>query len=244
MRNLLFLRENLIAHRGLHYLFRENTLSSFQHAIDMGYIIEFDVRLSKDKEVVIYHDYSLMRLYHDSRLIKDLKMDELRKYHIPTMKEVLDLVSGKVPIIIEVKACHRVLMNKLVMLLDQYKGKFAIQSFFSKVLLYFKKIRPLYIRGYLIYDIKNLTCFFNFFLRKRLLSYTIKPSFIGVNLSSLSFDCIKKLRKKYIIIGYTVHDADEYIRYMGDADNFICDIPKNGIKKQETVPLRTVSQKE
>ena len=244
MRDLLFLKKNFIAHRGLHYLFCENTLSSFQQAIDKNYIIEFDVQLSKDQEIIVFHDYSLNRLYDVNQFVKDLKMDELRIYHIPTVQEVLDLVSGRVPIIVEIKVYQKVLLNKLIGLLDQYGGEFAIQSFFPKVLLYFKNIRPFYIRGYLIYNIKYFSFVFKFLFGQKLLSYVLRPDFVGVNLSSLSSVYIQKLRKKYMVIGYTIHNEQEYLKFRDDADNFICDIPKCGIKKQETVPLRTVSQKE
>ena len=239
MKDITFLKENLIAHRGIHYIFQENTLSAFKQTIDKNYTIELDVHLSKDNQIVVFHDFSLNRLFKENKLIKDLSLKELKKYNIPTINEVLELVNGKVPIIIEIKIENKILYNKLIKLLDKYEGKFAIQSFHSKVLLYFKRKRPNYIRGYLIYSIKNISIITKYILRKKILSYLLKPDFIGINISSLNLLYIQKLRKKYIIIGYTIHSKKEYLKYQEKADNFICDI-----KKQETVPLRTVSQKE
>ena len=224
MKDISFLKENLIAHRGIHYLFQENTISAFKQTIDKKYTIELDVHLSKDNQIVVFHDFSLNRLFKENKLIKDLSLRELKTYNIPTINEVLELVNGKVPIIIEIKVTNKILYNKLIELLDQYQGKFAIQSFHSKVLLYFKKIRPNYIRGYLIYSIKDISIITKYILRKRILSYLIKPDFIGINISSLNLSYIQKLRKKYIIIGYTIHNKKEYLKYKDKADNFICDI--------------------
>ena len=242
IKNISFLKNKLIAHRGLHYNCIENTIPAFIQAIEKNYIIECDIHLSKDKELVVYHDYTLKRLYNKNILIKDLTHKELKKYKIPSLEEVLSLINGKVPIIIEIKVQNKLLLKKLILLLDKYKGKFAIQSFNPLTILSIKILRPLYVRGYLTYNLNNLT--YKTFLNHKLLSKILKPDFIGMNISSIEKEKIQKLRKKYFLIGYTIKNEEEYLKYDSYADNFICDIPAPGIKKQETVPLRTVSQKE
>ena len=241
-KDISFLDKYLIAHRGVHYIFKENTLSAFSMAIDKGYAIELDVHLSFDKEIVVFHDYNLLRLYKRDSFIKNLKVYELRKYNIPTLSEVLNLVGGRVPVIIEVKVNNKILLTKLIKLLDEYSGEFAIQSFNPLVLLYFKVLRSNYVIGYLTLFIDKIT--YKIFLNNWVLSRLINPDFIGVNLNGLKNNRLQKLRSKYIVVGYTIKSSLEYEKYYKYADNFICDVPKNGIKKQETAPLRTVSQKE
>lgn len=231
MKNLSFLTSNLIAHRGVHYLFKENTLSAFQQAIEQNYTIELDVHLSKDEEIVAFHDYSLNRLYKINQLIKDLTLKDLRKYHVPTLEEVLKLVSGQVPLIIETKVPSKILYEKITKLLDNYQGYFAIQSFYPQTILYFKKTRPNYVRGYLFYNPAKLSFITRIIFDYRILSFILKPNFIGINLTSLKINKIQNLRNKYIVIGYTIKTENQYLNYLNYADNFICDIPKCGLKK-------------
>ena len=63
MKNIDFLKENLIAHRGLHSSNTiENTISAFIKAMEFGYIIELDIHILRDNTIVIYHDFNLKRL--------------------------------------------------------------------------------------------------------------------------------------------------------------------------------------
>ena len=99
-----FLTTNLIAHRGLHYNYLENTLGAFKEAIKNNYIIELDVRLTKDKKVIVFHDNNLFRITGINKNINESTYEELKEIiNIPTLQEVLNLVSGKVTIIIEIK---------------------------------------------------------------------------------------------------------------------------------------------
>ena len=93
-----------IAHRGLHNptTLIENSLEAFQAAIDYNYPIELDLHLSKDGEVIVFHDHSLQRLTGKNAYIWDLTLPEIKALRlgatnaaIPTLKEVIDLVNGK-----------------------------------------------------------------------------------------------------------------------------------------------------
>lgn len=237
-----FLTNTIIAHRGIHHTFLENTLLAFEEAIKNHYTIELDVRLTKDREIIVFHDSNLKRIFDINRDINDLTLEEIKKYkYIPTFLEVLQLVNGKVPIIIELKIDNRyfVLERKLVELLDCYKGEFSVQSFHPLTLWWFRLNRSHYIRGYLVHNILFSNFFLRIFLNQKLLKKILKPDYIGVNLIGLKENYIQKLRYKYLVIGYTINSNYEYLEYKGLADNFIFNI-----EKQETVPLRTVSQKE
>lgn len=121
---------------------------------------------------------------------------------------MLNLVDGKVPIIIEIKyskGIEKILVN----LLDGYKGEFAIQSFNLLSIFWFRISRPKYIVGCLIYK----------FLYLRSILFILKPNYIATNLEKL-----RKYKGKYIILGYTIKTKKEYHKYKIFADNFIYDI--------------------
>ena len=142
-----WLVEQPIAHRGLHDKDTpENSLAAFSKAIEAGYPIELDVRLIADGTVVVFHDNSLSRLTENDGYIKFLNKEDLKyltlkdsEEKIPTFEEVLNLVNGQVPLLIEVKNESKVgqLESKVIELLKDYKGEYAVQSFNPYVLEYF-----------------------------------------------------------------------------------------------------------
>ena len=212
MNSIDFLFKSIIAHRGIHYKYLENTILAFEEAIKKKYIVEFDVRLTKDKQVVVFHDANLKRIFEIDRDINDLTLEELRQYqYISTFSEILEMIDGRVPIIIDVKFC-RGIESKIASELDNYKGLFAIQSFSPLTILWFKINRPNYIRGYLIYQ----------FLYLKSILFILKPSYIATNLGNLW--SLNKYRYKYKVIGYTIKNKKEYQIYKNQADNFIFDI--------------------
>ena len=146
MNKIDFLKENLISNKGLYdnvNIF-ENTLESFSKAIDNNLIIYLKVRLTKDKVPVIYSDSNLARLMNLKDRVDTTNYDELiylNKYHIPTLKEVLKLIDGKTPIIINPTSSSDkyYLQKEVVKLLDNYKGKFAILSSNPLIIRWFNK---------------------------------------------------------------------------------------------------------
>ena len=214
MRKNVFVVNNLIAHRGVHYKYLENTIPSFLEAIKKQYIIELDIQLTKDEEIIVFHDTNLKRIFGIDRDISDLTLKEIKKYkYIPTLKESLNIINGRVPIIIDIKS-NKKDCRKICKILDCYDGKFAIQSFNPLVILWFKRYKPKYIRGYLIYK----------FLYLKYILYILNPDYIATNLTNLKK--LNKYRKKYILIGYTIKNKKEYHVYKTYADNFICDIQR------------------
>ena len=111
-------------------------------------MIELDLHVLKDDNVVVFHDKNLHRMTGIDKDIKDCTYDEIKNLklkntdnHIPLFKDVLELVDGKVPLLIELK--HDVKVGKLeketMKYLKKYKGEYAIMSFNPLTLLYFKK---------------------------------------------------------------------------------------------------------
>lgn len=96
----------IIAHRGASFDAPENTIEAFQLGLDQGAdAIECDVRLSSDGELVVIHDADLQRVAGVDRAVSELTVAELKSHdsRIPTLKEVLELVSAAHRIFIEVK---------------------------------------------------------------------------------------------------------------------------------------------
>lgn len=102
-----------LAHRGLHDVNDgrpENSRAAVRAAIAAGYGIEIDVQLSADSAAMVFHDYALDRLTVDTGAVRLRKAANLAKTQlkgggegIPTLEEILDLVSGQVPLLIELK---------------------------------------------------------------------------------------------------------------------------------------------
>ena len=98
------------AHRGLHKNgtpLPENSLPAIKKAVEEGYGIEFDIQVTKDGVPVVFHDFTLHRMCGQKGRVCDYTLEELRKFRlldcgepIPTFKEALRAVDGKVPLII------------------------------------------------------------------------------------------------------------------------------------------------
>jgi len=93
-----------IGHRGAKGHIAENTLASFQKAIDLGVdMIELDIRQSLDKIPIVIHDHTVDRTTSSTGLVTDFSAKELQKIGIPTLKEVFDFVQNRCEINIEIK---------------------------------------------------------------------------------------------------------------------------------------------
>ncbi|MDT6938764.1 glycerophosphodiester phosphodiesterase [Brucella pseudogrignonensis] len=137
-----WLKKQPIAHRGLHDLNNtrwENTLAAFAAAAKAGFAIECDVHLTKDGGVIVFHDDDLERLTGQKGRISDLTLAEATALkiggtndHAPSLREMLDLVAGRVPVVIELKGIEGRddgLVAAVANELAGYKGEAAIMSF-------------------------------------------------------------------------------------------------------------------
>lgn len=149
------------AHRGLHDRkvgIPENSMAAFRAAVKAGYGIELDVRLTKDEEVVVFHDADLKRVCAGVGDIRDFTYKQLQEYRIyntqeriPLLKDVLKLVDGKVPLLVELKSerltCK--VSEKTDALLRQYRGEYSIESFHPLILWWYRRNHPEVCRGQL-----------------------------------------------------------------------------------------------
>lgn len=238
MKNINFLKCSLIAHRGYHDKKRgipENSIAAFKRAIRYNYTIELDVHLTKDDRLVVFHDSNLKRVCGVNKIIENCTYNELlkydlfdTKYKIPLFEEVLKLVDGKVGLLIETKTSkfNRNLEKELSNLLDDYNGLFAIQSFNSSSILWFKKNRKGYIRGLLSSGFKHDKKISD--LRKNLAKSVIadiflRTDFIAYDINALPNSYIEAKRKSKLILGWTVRNKEDYEKAIKYCDNLICE---------------------
>lgn len=148
------------AHRGLHDENRpENSMAAFRAALEGGYGIELDVHLTKDGNLAVIHDHSLLRTAGVDVQVESLTTQALSQYRlegteetIPTFEQVLSLFAGKAPMIVELKATgdnYASLTDKAVAMLRDYPGPYCIESFDPRCILHLKKHHSHIIRGQL-----------------------------------------------------------------------------------------------
>lgn len=93
-----------IGHRGAKGYEPENTLGSFQKAIELQVDgIELDVHLSSDNQLVVIHDATINRTTNGKGLVKNYTAAELQKHQVPTLSDVFDLVDKECWINVELK---------------------------------------------------------------------------------------------------------------------------------------------
>ena len=197
------------AHRGLHNAEREeNSMSAFRAAVEAGYGIELDIRLSKDGELVVFHDDTLTRVANTEGRVIDYTASELKKLSlqgtdqtVPTFLEVLALVEGKVPLLVEIKEDPGVsaVSRKTAEILSEYDGDYIVESFNPLALWKFKKIMPKALRGVLsdhFFAEKKYRKPMYFLLQMFMLNFLAAPDFIAFNherYRSLGFKIQKNL---------------------------------------------------
>ncbi|MBC2885068.1 glycerophosphodiester phosphodiesterase [Ochrobactrum sp. CM-21-5] len=155
MSSIDWLKKRPIAHRGLHDLNKdrwENTLSAFDAAAKAGFAIECDVHLTKDGGVVVFHDDDLQRLAgREGRICELTTMEATALHvggtadHVPTLRQMLDLVDGRVPVVIELKGIEGRddgLVAAVAKELTSYAGEAAIMSFDHHLIRRFKTDAP------------------------------------------------------------------------------------------------------
>ena len=149
------------AHRGLHDAkagIPENSMAAFERAVAAGYGIEFDVQLTSDRIPVVFHDETLDRMCGVPGNVRDYSYAELSQLSllgtdqcIPLLEDVLDMVAGRVPLIIEIKIHEHpgVVCEKADALIAAYKGPYCIESFHPHAVRWYREHRPQVIRGQL-----------------------------------------------------------------------------------------------
>ena len=260
----------LYAHRGLHDNSSEapeNSMAAFGKAVMAGYGIECDVQLTKDGIPVIFHDFTLARVarYPEGEIpenavrnedgsfgvagkVIDYTFEELQRFHllnsdekIPRFEDFLELVDGKVPLIIELKIGFKDLTvcPRVDALLKDYKGVYCIESFNPLGIIWYRRHRPEVFRGQLSDQFhrdkpEEFKGALYFILTNLFFNFLSKPDFIAYNRKyskSVSMQICRHLYK-CVTAAWTIKDQDQLDAAKEDFDIYIFDsfIPRDGNK--------------
>lgn len=228
------------AHRGLHDNkgeAPENSMEAFRKAAKCGYGIEMDVRLTKDMVPVVFHDKNLTRMCGRPERVSDLTYAQLKDITlaesaetIPLFEEVLKMVKGRVPLIIEYKVdwmdisiCP--IVDKM---LREYKGLYCIESFNPMVLMWYRRYHNEIFRGQLAsgnMELEGKKGFLSFILQNLLFNGLTKPDFVAYEYkfaNNLSRNICRKLFRN-TAVAWTIQNQKDMDDAKTKYDMFIFD---------------------
>ena len=240
---LEFLKAQPFAHRGLHDAaagIPENSLAAFDRAIEAGVGIELDIRLTKDGDVVVFHDDTLDRMTDRRGPLNALNRDSLKKVHIAgtsdtimTLHDTLIHIRGRVPVLIEAKtqsiANYQNECFAIRRALEGYKGGCAVMSFNPELTGWFARHHPKVIRGLVMteeqrrplskYNIRKR-------VRRQLYIWRAKPHFIAYDIAHLPSSVTETARsKKLPVLTWTVRTPEQHALAAKHADEVIFEGP-------------------
>ena len=231
------------AHRGLFDnsgSFPENSAGAFKKAVNAGYGIELDVQMSKDGVPVVIHDFTLERPAGKPGRVADYTFDELKSFslfgseeRIPSFREVLEIVGGRVPLIIELKVERTDLSvcDAVWELLKDYRGEYCVESFNPLPLRWFRRRHPEVARGQLSDNFMSDPQFrgkhtpFMWAMQMMMANFLSRPDFIAYNhlfMGNLSRRLCRHLFGAYGAAWTIKSDAD-FNRAKDEFDVFIFD---------------------
>lgn len=227
-----------IAHRGLHNdKFVENSPSAFKAAIENGFGIETDVHLLQDGVVAVFHDDNIKRVCGKDVKIESLTSAQLKDYPmegsgeiIPTLPELLKMVDGRVPVLIELKTLKGIVNNDLAraVLRDlkayPYKDVIALQSFDPFAVKWLSKNQNEYPYGQLasMESHKGIPSFIDSFMGKLGCAKISRPMFIAYDIRFTPNKWIQAYLDKFFpVISWTVRTKEELQLAKDTTCNFI-----------------------
>ena len=211
----------------------ENSYAAIKRAADLGYGIEFDVHLTKDDVPVVFHDDTLNRICGVKGNLRDYTYAQLQQFRllgteerIPAFADILKMVDGRVPLIIEYKVEKNA--DKLCRICDSilsdYKGLYCIESFHPMAVRWYKIHRPNIVRGQLSEDFTRQKLNIPYFLLSHLIGNCYaSPDFIAYNCKhkdELSRTICRKLYRS-LSVAWTVRSQEELDRVSRSFDLFI-----------------------
>jgi glycerophosphoryl diester phosphodiesterase len=237
-KRVAFLKAQPFAHRGLHGgVTIENSRAAFAAAMAKGQGFEFDVQVSSDHEAFVFHDDELDRLTGEHGAFAARSGQQIEQIcltgteeTIPRLTEILRLVDGAVPILIELKSdSHHVAPICLAVrrALEGYRGPFAVMSFNPFVVRWFHDHAERMVRGLVVTERdasgqKGLRQA----IQRRLFLWRAKPNFLAYDIRDLPSRFAGAQRKRGLpILTWTVRGAAQERLAMAYADEVIYEKP-------------------
>ena len=229
-----------IAHRGYHRDDAppiENTLAAAA-AIERGFSIECDVQCTADDTVVVFHDDTLDRITTASGRVDRSDLADLRAARfkngeagIPTLAVLLDLVDGRVPLVIELKSQwtnDRRLEVSVARILSTYTGPVAVMSFEPASLVAMRRLAPnlprgLIAEGFAKADVPIASAASRAAMRHLLWARYVLPDFVAYDVAGLpaSAPLARRHFSGLPLLTWTVRDAADRATARQWADQII-----------------------
>jgi glycerophosphoryl diester phosphodiesterase len=215
------------AHRGLHGRgVIENSRGAFLAAIAAGHGIELDVQASRDGDAFVFHDYELERLSEGSGAVSALGSDDLARVRlkgsdetVADLPEILTLIAGKVPLLIEVKARDRKvgpLCLSVFRALDGYRGAVGVMSFNPEVGRWFALHGPRILRGLVVTEGRRK---WRGGLARRLALWRSQAQFLAYDVRDLPSRFAARARRRGLpVFTWTCRNAEDRARAAAHAD--------------------------
>ena len=222
------------AHRGLHGGGRiENSRTAFEAAIAAGHGIELDVQVSRDGQALVIHDDQLDRLTEGVGPVCGMVAAELEKIRlrggdetIPTLKQVLKLIAGRAPLLIEVKSPDRrvdALSGAVLAALSGYIGPVAVMSFNPEIGRWFARNAPEVLRGLVVTEAGRR---WRGRLTRPLALWRARPDFLAYDVRDLPSRFAAKQRKRGLpVLTWTCRSEADRARAALHADQIIYEVP-------------------
>ena len=225
------------AHRGLYASDQsvpENSLAAFRLAVEHGYGVELDVQLTKDERIVVFHDDTLNRACGVDARVDAYTFDALSQMplfasdqHIPLLEDVLKLIGGCIPVIVELKAGGqwKTLCRLTERMLAAYDGAYCVESFHPLVVRWWKQHAPRVLRGQLSeayrYSRRFLPWYESFMMSRLLSNFAVRPQFIAYRIGPKCLSARACGWLGCMQVAWTVRPADDFDRWQRQSDAVI-----------------------
>ena len=229
-----WLRGVTYAHRGLHgSSVPENSPTGAALAIERGLGIECDVQRTADGQAVVFHDWELDRLTGETGAVIDRRMDQLTTIGlsgsadcIPTLRQFLDSVGGRVPLLIELKSKRGIRVSPLCLAvrraLEGYRGPVAVMSFDPRVSRWFARYSPHIVHGLVVTENGSHTL--PALIKLYLAFWQGKPQFLAWDVRDLPSKFVAAQRARgFPVLTWTVRSAELAARAADCADGPIAE---------------------
>ena len=224
-----------IAHRGLHSsTISENSMLAFSQAIEANVAIEIDVHRLSDGNFAVCHDKNLKRVTGEGVLLSTLTKETLNSYKlkdgqsIPLLEDVLSLINGRVPLLVELKpenGFKKCDVEPLLNILYRYNhnDKIALQTFNPFLVRDVKKKTSIFSVGLLCsYDLGKMPKLENYIAKSLKLFNYSKADFISYDINYLPNKYVNKFKNKgTTILTWVVNSNEKLIKAKEVADNII-----------------------
>lgn len=228
-RRVAWIAGRVFAHRGLHGAgVPENSPRAFAGAIARGLGIECDIQRSGDGQAMVFHDWELDRLTGEAGPVARRGASELARIMlaggedgIPTLRQLLDQVAGRVPLLIEIKSRRNVRVGPVCLavraVLEGYRGEHAVMSFDPRVARWFAVHAPGIVRGLVVTEENAKDALGR--IKRHLALWQARPDFLAYDIRDLPSRFAAAQRARGLpVASWTVRSAELRARAAQHAD--------------------------